>query len=380
QKRYAESIQILEPLVHDHPDTMTYRALLIVAYFHSSRGDEMKDLVKQTDEYFHKDGRWTEGNIAMFGNACLDCDLAEKASGYLNEAIALHQRANNQRVLNDGTLSEYYRHLAQAESKLKHTKLAVDAASSAVVCWGPTVSQRADALNNLRAVLASADDLTEYVKQWDAEVAKTGQDSPILRKAIGQVYQQQANQSGDNEARRKASFEKAVEQLKLAADLQGNDKELYEALLNCYDALKKNAEATKQLEQLIAVNSHEIDLYRQLARRLNDEPAEAERAITSIVEVGAKEAENHQALAEYRQQQNRWDEAIDQWQDVAKLRSLEPNGLLRLAEAQLHQKQWDAARKTIEKLERTEWPSRFGNTYNEANNLQQRLQRESAQR
>ena len=88
---------------------------------------------------------------------------------------------------------------------------------------------------------------------------------------------------------------------------------------------------------------------------------------------GATEAENHAALAEYRQKQNRWDEAIQQWSDVAKLRALEPTGLLKLAEAQLHQKQWDTARATIDKLQRTEWPSRFSDVANQTRRLQEQL-------
>src|SRR5262249_6732689 len=109
------------------------------------------------------------------------------------------------------------------------------------------------------------------------------------------------------------------------------------------------------------------------ADHLKDDPAQAERAITSLIEVGATEAENHAALAEYRQKQNRWDEAVQQWSDVAKLRALEPTGLLKLAEAQLHQKLWDAARGTIERLQRTEWPSRFSDVANQTRRLQEQL-------
>jgi hypothetical protein len=52
------------------------------------------------------------------------------------------------------------------------------------------------------------------------------------------------------------------------------------------------------------------------------------------------ESESHTLLAEIRQQQNRWPEAIEHWQRVAEIRSLEPTGLLKLAEAQLHERNW----------------------------------------
>ena len=133
------------------------------------------------------------------------------------------------------------------------------------------------------------------------------------------------------------------------------------------------AAGTRQLLELIELDSHNLPLYQQLADRLKDQPTEAERAVTSIIEAGPQEAENHTALAEIRQKQDRWDEAIHEWTEVAKLRSLEPTGLQKLAEAQLHQKQWDAARKTIERLQRTEWPSRFGDVFNQTRQLQEKL-------
>ena len=54
----------------------------------------------------------------------------------------------------------------------------------------------------------------------------------------------------------------------------------------------------------------DIALYEQLGRRLGKEPKEAERAYTSIVEVLPAESESHALLAEVRQKQGRWPEAI----------------------------------------------------------------------
>jgi hypothetical protein len=47
--------------------------------------------------------------------------------------------------------------------------------------------------------------------------------------------------------------------------------------------------------------------------------------------------------------------------------------LLKLAEAQLHQKQWDDARQSIQKLQRAEWPTRFGDVSSQTRQLEQRL-------
>ena len=86
------------------------------------------------------------------------------------------------------------------------------------------------------------------------------------------------------------------------------------------------------------------------------------------------ESESHTLLAEIRQTQGRWPEAIDQWRQVVRVRALEPTGLLKLAEAQLHEKQWDAARQTLEALLAKDWPERFGNVRSQAEDLKRRVE------
>ena len=225
-------------------------------------------------------------------------------------------RSHGERTLNDGELSSLYQALADAHSALGHTKDAVDAASSAIVCWGPQQQHRRDATNKLKQVLAAAKDLSDYVALWNAETEKTGQDSPIMRKAIAQAFQTHQD------------YAHAATQFELAIQLQPTHREAYEGLIACDDALGKRIEATRQMERLIELEQHDLKLYQQLADRLKDSPAEAERAITSIIEVGSQEAENHTAVAEIRERQDRWDEAIDQWEEVAKLRLARTDGFV----------------------------------------------------
>ena len=99
-----------------------------------------------------------------------------------------------------------------------------------------------------------------------------------------------------------------------------------------------------------------------------------ERAYTSIVEALPAESESHALLAEIRQKQDRWDEAIVQWQQVARIRALEPTGLLGLAAAQIHQRQWDAAAETLKKLDKG-WPPRFSNVNDEIRKLRTQLEK-----
>ncbi|HKD38550.1 MAG TPA: hypothetical protein VKB78_17180, partial [Pirellulales bacterium] len=209
--RYGESIAILEPLVKFNPRAMNYRTRLMAAYFRSQRPDQLSQLVAETDKFFHNEGLWNEGNIAEFGRGALECKLYENAVGYLKEAISLHQRANPGAGLGDAGLSTMYQQLADAYSGLGKTKEAVDAASGSIVCWGPHYTQRADAIKKLNDVLAAAKDLDAYVKQLDEETANSKQDIPIIRKALGQVYQS------------RGKFDKAIAQLQSAAQLQPND-------------------------------------------------------------------------------------------------------------------------------------------------------------
>ncbi len=359
--RYGEMIPILEPLVVISPDNIHYRTQLMVAYHHSQRPEQLSELMQKTHDHFHAGGRWVEGNVVQLARGCFGCDQWDRARMYFTEAIVLHQRANPGSGVNDNFLSDYYQQLARTESRLNHTVEAVTAASAAIICWDARHEHRTYALNTLREVLNAAQNLDVYVAHLDAESAKSGQDSPILRKAVGQIYQSRNEHL------------KAIAQFKLAVQLQPNDRETHQALITCYDATQNASAATQQLLQLIDLNHHDLALYQQLAERLKSNEAEAERAVTSIIESAPNEAESHSALAEIRQKQNRWAEAIPHWQQVSQLRRLEPTGLLKLAEAQIHEKQWPAAKQSLLKLRGTAWPSRFGDVDQQVNRLQEQI-------
>ena len=104
-----------------------------------------------------------------------------------------------------------------------------------------------------------------------------------------------------------------------------------------------------------------LRLYRDLGRRLEKlgRPVDAQRAFTSIVEILPTEAESHQMLAEIRQEENRWPEAIFEWQQAARLRWLEPTGLVGLAAAQIHGRRLEDAQATLQRLRSSGWPARF---------------------
>ena len=70
-------------------------------------------------------------------------------------------------------------------------------------------------------------------------------------------------------------------------------------------------QAAEQLFASVELARRDIDLWVKLSERLEklEQPAEAERARTSLVEMLPTETEGHAKLAEIRQSQERWDEA-----------------------------------------------------------------------
>ncbi len=353
-KRFAESIAILEGLIERNPLTMHYRHELITAYHRTARGTQRDELLAETDKLFRDGGRWTEDNLSQLAWCMHKNALHEETIKYYDELIPLHQRNHPTRGIGEGTLSVYYMWLADAHSYLKHTREAVDAAAAAIVAWGPHHDQRSSAVDKLAAVVRAATDLDDYVAYLDAAAEETGQDSSIIRRAVGQAY------AGSGE------HQKAIAQLRISIELQPGDLDTHQLLIQSFVALKDNAGAVQQILDLIDIDRHNLGLYSQLEEKLRDNEELAERAATAVVEASPNEAEHHEALAKIRDRQKQYDKAILHWQQVAKLRSLEPNGLINLAKAQLLGDEAAEAQKTMEKVQKTEWPSRFDNDISNA--------------
>jgi len=363
RNRHGESIAILQAMIERWPENMQYRVWLMHAYFRTHRPKELLGLLEQTDEYFHQKGRWTEAAMASLGESCLENELFAQSVKYYKELIPLHERTHQRRGIGSDTLSRYYMNLAQAYCGLQQIAEAVDAACGGIVSWGPRHDRRAAALGVLRDVLRKAPNLDAYVAELDKKTAATKLQNPLVRKALGQVYLD------------RKQYAQAIAQLKLACELQPNDTETHQALVACYDAQGDKQGAVRQLLESLQLARRDIKLYEDLGRRLSElgQPQETERAYTSIVEMLQSESESHTLLAEIRQKQNRWAEAIVQWEQVSRIRALEPTGLLGLAAAQIHEKQWDHAAETVSKLRARTWPSRFGDVPGQIRQLEQQI-------
>lgn len=353
-KRYAESITLLEGLIKRNPTSMRYRCQLITAYHQTRRGEQRSALMVETIKVFRQDGRWTEGNVAQLASCSNDNGLYGRTIHLTGELIPMHQRAQPNRGIGQGTLPMYYVWLANAHSKLKHTADAIDAAAAAIVSWGPRHDQRRNAVETLKEVIKSAEDLDDYVAVIDKQATDTGQDSSIIRRAIGNAYVS------------RDEYRKAITQLQIAIELQPADLVTHGLLMKSYDALEDKAGAVRQLLALIDIDRHNLAHYVSLEQRLRDDESLAERAATAVVEASPGEAEYHEKLAIIRAAKQQHAQAVVHWNQVAELRSLEPNGLINLGKAQLQAKQPEAAKRTIEKLRTSEWPTRFSDEVSKA--------------
>jgi tetratricopeptide (TPR) repeat protein len=365
--RHGESIAVLKSLIKHSPSNIGYRCQLMHAYFRTERPEELLALLDRTDKYFHEEGRWNEHAMSNLAASCLENKLYKQSVAYYKELIPLHEKSQPNGGIGNGTLSGYYTSLAKAYSGLKNTDEAVKAAGAAIVSWGPRHENRQHAVETLRRVVREAHDLDAYVVRLDEEAATTKLHNPIVRLAIGQAYQG------------KRHFDKAIVQLELAVELQPNDKETHKALVSCYDQRGDKEGAIDRLLASLQLSRRDLDLYEDLGNRLKalERAKETERAYTSIVEMLPNESESHTKLAEIRQKQGRWDDAAAHWHEVIRIRSLEPEGLIGLAKAQIGQEQWAAASESVEKLSKTGWPSRFDNLIN---NEVQQLRRQIEQK
>jgi len=364
-KRYRESIPLLTELLKKTPEASWYRHQLMVAYAKTGRNTKLLKFLKESEKFYRDKKLWTEGTIAALGLACVEAELFEQAVKYYEEVIPLHQRTQPGRGIGMGTLSEYYRSLSQAYTGLKNTDKAVEAACGAIVSWGASHESRQYAVESLRQVLRDAGNLEQFAAGLDKSAKESGMENPIVRKALGRIFLEKGK-CGD-----------AAGQLRKALISQPYDGQSYQALLEAYDCSKDKERALRTLEKWTGFARRDIGLFKQLGERYGKQGAKdaAERAYTNIVEAQPEESESHAMLAELRQSQDRWPEAIEQWEQVVRIRTLEPTGYLKLAEAFMHEKQWDRAGELVKTLLGKEWPAHFGDVHYEAKELQRRIEK-----
>ncbi|MGE0709109.1 MAG: VIT domain-containing protein [Planctomycetota bacterium] len=349
QRRHQDAIHLLQGLIAERPDELQERLWLVESAYHAHQAELSEQTLVATLKLLKEQQRWHEGEVAMVARTCVETRRSKQAAELWEEAIQLHTRGRANRGVGDGTLGEYYRQLASARAQLGDTIGAVDAAAGAVVVWANHRHQRGLALQRLNEVLKAAEVLEDYVAHLDQEVAKTGLENPLLRRAIAEVYME----------RRK--FEQAARQLELSVEGQPNDQDSQRLLIQAYDALGRPDRAAEQLLALARIQGHDPKLYVELGDRYAraNQPAEAERAYTTLVEMQPNEAAAQQALAEVRERQGKLEDAAVHWRQVIRVRTDEPGGLLGLCRLYLRMGKHREAARCLSELRKKEWPDRF---------------------
>jgi tetratricopeptide (TPR) repeat protein len=352
----AAAVPYLVEVVAINPVNADYRRRLVGSLGRSGQADQALAAVVEAVACFKEKHIWNEACLAPLAQGCHEGKLWARGVELYDELIALHQRTQPKRGIGNGTLSGYFARLADCHAGLGDTAKAVDAAAGAIVSWGARHDQRAQALGALRNVLEQAKDLDGYVASLDKMVTESGLENPVARKALGEVFV----------ARKE--FPKAIVHLRRAVETEPADAETHKLLVSAYDGNQDAQGALRQLLDAVGLSPRNLDLLKDLGRRFETlgRTDDAERARTGMVEALPNESEGHAMLAEIRQGQNRWAEAISEWRRVAAIRSLEPTGLLSQAKAQVHEKQWAEALACAKKLLAREWPPRFGDVHAEA--------------
>jgi tetratricopeptide (TPR) repeat protein len=347
-KRFAEALPHAERLAREKPENLDYRLLVVQALFGTGRKPEALAALEGTVADWRERKVFDEGVAARTAHLALDIESPARAAEWIEEAIRMRREAGRSPV--DGTLSSHYGILARARSLLGQTDAAVQAAAAAVVAWGRDQTNRGQALEALRLVLSTARDLDAFATRYQAEVAKTGLDAPVIRRALGSVFL---------DAKR---YAEAALQLRVARDLAPEDAEVHRLLVKTHDEAGEPAEALAAALTAVRLDPRSVTAYQDLARRYRaaGDLAASERALTGMVEWTANEAEGHRALAQEREGASRLEEAVVQWRLVVRARSLEPDGWLSLAVALGKAGDAEGARATLDEVLARTWDERFG--------------------
>jgi hypothetical protein len=360
--KYADSIPLLVPFVERRPEDVSLRTQLMTAYHRTNQLEALRAVQRAADEYLRTPGRWSASVAADLAGACRQTGLLDEAVDYYQEAIDFAQRQGAGPGGGGLPVPEYYRGLAETYSQLGRTKLAVEAAAGAVVAWGPDADRRRDALNTLAQVMDQANDLEAFAAELDRDAQSNGADSPLIRQMLGTRFSN------------KDQWEAAERQLRIAIALDPTDLETHEALIDCFTMSLQDEKRTAAVRALLDVDPRNLEYLDDLAAAFSRDESQAERAATNIVEASPAEAEYHEALARRRDRQQRWVEAAVQWRHVARIRALEPTGLLGLARTQIALEQWDAAAETVQKLLQTDWPEYFESDLQEVQELRAKIE------
>jgi len=350
ESRYEEALAVLRPLVEEKPGRLDVRIRIMKCLYHQDNLEGALEIMKEAEQYFRTPARWGEHTAHEFAQAAAYMGVREQAVAFYEETIEMHVKSYSNRGVGNGTLSTYYEELARHYQNMKQTGKAVDAIAGAIVSWGPDHDARSRLLDRLERILNQAEDLEAFVAGFEEEVAESGMENAILRKALGKHYLH------------RGEYEQSIHHLRQALEVQPDDDETRVYLLEAYSKDKQPHRAIELLIDTITRNPADLQKYHQLAERYEtlDQPEQAERAYTSMVEARPEESESHEALALVREKQTRWADALVHWENVIRIRTQEPTGYVGKLRALLQLNRFLEASTLREEILQTDWPDHFG--------------------
>lgn len=344
QKRAAESLGLYDRLCSAHPDRFDYARGFVLALHGSGRVELAEQRFTAVEAELRKRGHHDHGTLDQLAHLAAECSFREHERRLLTEVVRLVEPRGS-----TDQLGWYQVRLARACIADGDPAAGIEPASAALVAFRRNKDLRDQGNQVLREVLAALPDLAEFVRLQDARAAETGQDVPVLRKALGALLLERRD------------YGAAAAQLRLAAELAPADLDCWRMLAGAHERRRDTPARAEALLAAIEQAPLELTLYAEVASLLSAD--DRERALTSGVDVLFEEAAPHQQLAEKRTEQRRHGDAVLEWRQVVRLRREEPDGWLSLAHAQLASGDRAGARATFEQMLAERWESRFGDVH-----------------
>jgi tetratricopeptide (TPR) repeat protein len=346
-KRWAASLPHAEKLTAERPDNLAYRLANLRALHGVGRDADGRAMVDAAQKHFAdllERGRGGRRAQTQLADVCVECQWFDKAIVLYPLALTEERRYNRSGRAN-AELSRLYGQYSRCLSGAGRHDEAIDAASSAVVIWGSTDSNREGALQALREALAAIPELPAWEEKWESAAAKDGSDAPVLRGMLGDLHLERKEP------------DRALHHLLIARRIQPDDLRVHAAIVRAAE-MKQDAAGTADA---MAMSLHHLprqpDLYPRLADVFKGlgRADDAERALTGLVEFAPTEADGHQRLAVLRTNAGRHDEAAVQWRHIVRIRSADPAGWFELARSLSRAGRKDEARAVLDEAARTPW-------------------------
>ncbi|MCA9062144.1 MAG: hypothetical protein KDA96_03775 [Planctomycetaceae bacterium] len=343
--RHLEALPVIEEVIRVAPRDLGARQTRMTILFQLGRKPAIqKELEFILTELVDQDTA-SAATLWRVAGTCESCQLWEQAAELYNSGIqktGWPAGANPALSGAFASLSVYQAHLGQITQ-------AVDSAAAAWTVCGNDPERRQQAEGRLEEALKLARDLSEVVAHLDARASETGEDSSMLRRNLGNALMQ----AGQHEL--------AEKQLRVALEFQPQDAVTWQNLVACLDAQHQPESAVEALIDELETERRNVELYRRLFDRQKrlGRVVEAERAATSIVELGTSEPNHQAALAELRESEGDLSAAVIHWQHAVEMKQEDPELLMRLGKIHLKAGHRSEARRVLNRLQTAEWDERF---------------------